>query len=92
MRTTVISQPGAHHGRAYDLITRELDDTDLTALHAELAQVGVRVEPVVDVFHTVHLWALAETTTEQEVRALRIVAARTDARIAWHSIEGEHHG
>lgn len=71
-------------GRVVEQVTHELTDTDQTQVTAALAAHGIRVEPVVDVFHVLHLWALAPVTTRQEVEALRAFRAVTDARLIWH--------
>lgn len=72
------------NGHVVDRIAHELTDAELAAVTAELAGVGIRVEPVIDVFRTVHLWARQPTTTVQEVTALTAVKAVTDARVDWH--------
>lgn len=78
MRTEII------RGHVVDIIRRELDDNEQHQLAADLAAQGIRVAPVVDIFHTLHLWAMTPCTTRQEVRALAAFRARTDCRLAWH--------
>jgi hypothetical protein len=75
------------HGHVVDIIRRELDDHELADIAAVLAQQGIRVAPVVDVYHTLHLWALAPMTTRQEVRAVAAYRNETDCRIDWHGAE-----
>ena len=67
-----------------DVIRRELDDTELAEIAAALAWLDIKVCPVVDVFHTLHLWALAPTTTAQAVRVVASFQRCTDCRVAWH--------
>lgn len=69
-----------------DVIRRELDDTEQHRIAAQLAEQGIRVEPVIDVYHVLHLWALEPTTTADEVRALRAFKDRTDCRVDWHDM------
>jgi hypothetical protein len=71
-------------GHAVDVIVRELDDQEQHRIAVDLAAQGIRVEPVLDPFHVLHLWALTPCTTEQEVQALTAFRARTDCRLAWH--------
>lgn len=72
------------NGHAVDVLRRELDDNEQQRIAIALAEQGIRVAPVVDVFHVLHLWALAPVTTAQEVTALAAFHAKTDARLAWH--------
>lgn len=71
-------------GHCVDVIRRELGDTEQHRIAADLAVQGIRVEPVVDVYHVLHLWALEPVTTADEVRALRAFKDRTDCRVDWH--------
>ena len=72
------------NGHAVDVLRRELDDNEQQRIAVALATQGIRVAPVVDVFHVLHLWALEPCDVEQEVRALRAFALAIDARLAWH--------
>lgn len=78
MRTEILN------GRVVDVIRRELDDNEQQRITIALAAQGIRVAPVVDVFHVLHLWALEPCDTRQEVRALAAFRERTDCRLAWH--------
>lgn len=69
---------------AVDVIRRELDDNDMAEIAAALAWLDIQVRPVVDDFHTLHLWAQTPTTTVQAVRAVASFRRCTDCRIAWH--------
>jgi hypothetical protein len=84
MRTDVLKQPGQYNGRVIGVIVRELDDDQAHRITAALGEQGIRVEPIVDVYHVLHLWALAPTSTAQEVTALAAFSAETDCRLAWH--------
>lgn len=75
-------------GRAVDRVQHELTDADTIAISGELRPLGIDVEPAADIHGVVHLWALVELTTEQEVRALAAFTARTDARLCWHPAVG----
>lgn len=72
------------NGHVVDRPVRELTDRDAHLVTATLAAQGIHVEPVVDVWHVVHLWAAAPVTTEQEVRALYAFHEVTDCRLAFH--------
>lgn len=72
------------NGHCVDVIRCELDDGEQHRIAAALAEQGIRVEPVVDVFHTLHLWALQPVTTRQEVRAVAAYRNATDCRIDFH--------
>jgi hypothetical protein len=67
-----------------DVIRCELDDDEQHRIAAALAEQGIRVEPVIDIYHVLHLWALAPCSTAQEVRALTAFHDATDCRLAWH--------
>lgn len=72
-------------GHVVDVACRELDDTEQAEIAAALTWLGIEVAPVVDVFHTLHLWALAPTTTAQEVLAVASYRRCTDCRIDFHA-------
>jgi hypothetical protein len=72
------------NGHVVERPVRELTDTDAHLVTATLAAQGIHIEPVVDVWHVVHLWATRPVTTEQEVRAIRAFRDVTDCRLAWH--------
>lgn len=87
MRTVVIPPPGIFglgRYRTVNVIARELTDHELIGIAMGLAAQDIWVSPTVDVFHTLHLWALEPYSTEQEVKALRAFAEHTDCRIDWH--------
>lgn len=88
MRIRVIPPPGIlglGRYRTVGVIAHELVAHELVAIAMELAQQDIWVDPVIDIHHVLHLWALEELTTEQEVTALRAFAACTDCRIDWHA-------
>jgi hypothetical protein len=76
--------PVIRDGHVVDHIAHELTDREATRISRTLARDGIRVEPVADPFGVLHLWALAPTSTLQEVTALAAFAAETDCRLAWH--------
>lgn len=71
-------------GRTQEIVARELTRRDQRRVTSALAKQGIQVEPAIDVFHVLHLWAKAPCTTAEEVAALAAYAEVTDARIAWH--------
>lgn len=71
-------------GHCVDVIRRELDDTEQHAIAAELAAQGIRVEPVIDVYHVLHLWPAAPLSTVAADTAIRAFADATDCRIHFH--------
>lgn len=73
-------------GRIFEQVEHELTDTEAAEITTALAQQGIHVAPVVDVYRVLHLWPAAPVTTVQEVTALRAFAQVTDARIAWHQV------
>lgn len=73
-------------GHAVDIPARELTDADAHAVTVALAAEGIRVEPVVDPAHVVHLWAKTPVTTSQEVHVLAAFKAVTDCRLAFHPV------
>lgn len=74
-----------NHIRVHEIVAHELTDREASTITRALAKEGIRVEPVIDPFHVLHLWALVELTVRQEIAALRAFAKVTDARIAWHA-------
>jgi hypothetical protein len=72
------------HGRTVEITARELTDAEIHDFAKAFARDGIRIEPVLDIFGVLHLWALEPTTIAQEVAVLRAVAAVTDSRLAWH--------
>lgn len=82
MNTTI-----APTGRVVERVTRELSDADQARITQALAEHGIRVEPVIDVLHVLHLWALQPTTTRQEVEAIAAYSAATDARLFFHAFK-----
>ncbi len=81
MITTIVA------GHVIDLPAREISDMQAVDIAAGLLAHGIHVIPVVDVFRTLHLWAVGSLSTEAEVAALRAFTAVTDCRIAWHEAE-----
>lgn len=83
MRTVVY--PSAYGGRTRtaQVPARPLSAITAAALADDLAKQGVVVAIRLKCT-TVHLFALADLSTAQEVEAIRAFAAVTDARIAWH--------
>jgi hypothetical protein len=79
VRTTI-----AASGHVVDVIAHELTDRETAELTAALAAAGIRVAPVTDIYHVLHLWALQPTTTAQEVAVLAAFGKVTDCRLAWH--------
>jgi hypothetical protein len=79
-------------GRVIERVTSELSPAKQIVVTAALAEHGIYVEPVINVFHVLHLWALHPTTTRQEVEAIAAFHAVTDARLAWHPAEVNTHG
>jgi hypothetical protein len=73
-----------HQGHVVDVIRCELDDGEQHRIAAALAEQGIRVEPVVDVFHTLHLWPAGPLSTVAADTAIRAFAAATDCRIHYH--------
>lgn len=69
-------------GHVVSRVTRPLRWPEAGDLSAKLGREGILV--LIEAGPVVHLTALAPTTTWQEVRALALVAERTDARLAWH--------
>lgn len=72
------------NGHVVETHVRELTDHDAHLVTATLAAQGIHVEPVVDVFHVVHLWAKSPTTTAQKVCAIAAFRDVTDCRLACH--------
>jgi hypothetical protein len=86
VRTVVYPPPGVHgfgRSRTVGVIARPIDGIQVFLLTMALADEGIRVRVHAD-HRVVHLHAIAPTTTEQEVRALRAFSEITDQRIAWH--------
>lgn len=74
------------HIRVHEIVAHELTDREASAITKGLAKQGIRVEPVIDPFHVLHLWAKTALTIHQATVAIRAFAAVTDARIAWHAL------
>lgn len=77
-------------GRPVDVVAHELTTSEAATITAALAEHGIRVEPVIDIYHVLHLWARQPVTTAEEVHLLRAFAARTDARLVFHPAEVSH--
>lgn len=78
----VIADPET--GRTQEIVARELTHREQHRITTTLAKQGIQIEPAIDIFHVLHLWAKAPCTTAEEVAALAAYAEVTDARIAWH--------
>lgn len=63
-------------------IQRPLSPAGARVLAQQLA--AEHIDLLIETGPVVHLTALLPVTIEQEVHALRVVAAVTDARLAWH--------
>lgn len=72
-------------GHVVERANRELTDADAHHVTVALAAQGIHIAPVVDVYHTVHLWAQQPVTTRQEVRVIAAFRARTDSRLSFHA-------
>lgn len=86
MITRVVPPPGIlglGRYRTVAVIGHLCTDDDADAIVAQLADEHIPVE-LTRVGYTAHLRPTGPVTTEQEVWALAVVAARTDCRIAWH--------
>lgn len=81
----VIADPET--GRTQEIVARELTHREQHRITKQLAKQGIRIEPAIDAFHVLHLWAKEQLSTAQEVSALAAYAACTDARIAFHKAE-----
>lgn len=78
----VIADPET--GRTQDIVQHELTHREQHRITKALAAQGIQIEPAIDIFHVLHLWAKTPCTTAEEVTALAAYAEVTDARIAWH--------
>lgn len=79
----VIADPET--GRTQEIVQHELTRRQQHRITKQLARQGIQVEPAIDVFHVLHLWAKTPLSSAQEMTALRAFTAVTDARIAWHA-------
>jgi hypothetical protein len=84
MRTAVIPTTSTHHGRAIGIVEHDITAVEAAQVAEVLAGQGIRVKPVIDVFHTLHLWPVGDITTREETRALRAFVAVTDGPVAFH--------
>jgi hypothetical protein len=65
--------------------TIDLTDAQATDIAARLlGEHGIHVDPVVDVFHIVHLWPQGPLPTVAEARAVAAFRVRTTRPIEWH--------
>lgn len=78
----VIADPET--GRTQEIVQHELTHREQHRITKDLRKQGIRVEPAIDAFHVLHLWAKAPCTTAEEVTVLAAYAACTDARMVWH--------
>lgn len=84
----VIADPET--GRTQEIVTRELTHREQHRITKALARQGIRVEPAIDAFHVLHLWAKVRLSTRQEVAAVAAFKRVTDARIDFH--QAVNHG
>ena len=83
--TTIVYPPRLiGRTRTVQKVAHLLTDADCDAIVGRLAEQGIPVAMSHGPGNRVNLRALIAVTTEQEVQALRIVAALTDSRIVWH--------
>lgn len=71
-------------GHVIERAAHELTDVEAYTVRGQLAAAGIRVVLGQDIDRVVHIYALAPTSTRQEVRALAAFQAVTDSRLAWH--------
>jgi hypothetical protein len=89
MRTVVIPPPGIlglGRSRTVGIVGHLPSDADCDTIADQLEPLGVSLSWGPG--NQAHLRTLAAITVEQEVHALRIVAAVTDCRIVWHKAGG----
>lgn len=86
MSTVRVYPPTGVHGlgryRTGTITARPLTPAAAGLLTKQLA--GEGIDLLVETGPVVHLTALLPVTTAQEVHALAVVGAVTDARLAWH--------
>jgi len=88
MITRVIPPPrilGIGRYRSAAVIGHLATDDDCDAIVAQLEAEHIPVA-LTWLGYTAHLRPTGPVTTAQEVRALAVVASRTDCRIAWHPV------
>jgi len=88
MRTVVYPPPGIlglGRSRTVGVIAHHVTDADADAIVDQLDAQGIPVAMTHGPGSQVNLQPSAPVTTRQEVRAIRIVQAFTDAPIAWHA-------
>lgn len=73
-------------GHVVERPAHELTDAEAYAVRQQLADHGIPVAFGRDIDAVLHVWALAPTSTADEVYALRQVKALTDARVDWHGV------
>lgn len=83
----VIADPET--GRIQEIVAHELTHREQHRITRTLAAQGIEVEPAIDVFHVLHLWAKTPLSTAEEVAALAAYAEVTDARMVWHPARAE---
>jgi hypothetical protein len=84
----VIAEPG----RTFEVVQHEMTPREQRRTLRALARQGIQVEPAIDAFHVLHLWAKAPLSTIEEVWAIAAFAAVTDARIAFHPAQAVRRG
>jgi len=78
----VIADPET--GRTQEIVAHELTHREQHHITKTLRKQGIRVEPAIDAFHVLHLWAREPMSTTQEVYAIAAFKAVTDARVDFH--------
>ncbi|MGE6955121.1 hypothetical protein [Staphylococcus capitis] len=77
-------QDGQDHSRTHEIVAHELTHRESADITRALAKQGIKVEPAIDIFHVLHLWAKTQLTTHQVTVAIGAYRKVTDARIAYH--------
>lgn len=86
----VIADPET--GRTQEIVAHELTHREQHRITKQLAKQGIPIEPVIDVFHVLHLHAKTPLETRQEVQAVAAYRKVTDARIDFHEYQAVAHG
>jgi len=71
-------------GHVIDRPAKPLTDERAHRIAAGLADAGIHIEPIADVFGTWHLWQRHQHSVAQEVAALRAFLAEHDSPVHWH--------
>lgn len=65
-------------------VVHALEDAELAAICADLAELGLPVGAAQDVDHVVHIYPHRDFTVLEEITALRPFVLATDAPKQWH--------